>query len=129
MVHTPLVIEMARRVTPTISAERTMVPLWVIRQETKPEPNSEMKYPNPMSKKSDAASAWDRPRSSSIPGIKGANTIRDIKFRKKMVAKKRINPIRERNAGTGPPLPGAFCPDIVGFGSALDLTSIRKAIE
>ena len=128
MGHKPLDIEMARRVMPIISAERAMVPLCLIRLETKPEPKSEIKYPNPMSKKSDAASAWDRPRSSSIPGIKGANTIRDIKLRKKMVARKKINPTCERNAGIESPSHGAFCAGRDGVGPALELTSIRKAI-
>jgi hypothetical protein len=43
-----------------------------------------MKYPKERNKKSEPASPWLNPKSSSIVGSNGATMIREIKFNKNM---------------------------------------------
>ena len=61
-----------------------------------------MKYPAEINRKRDPASPWLTPRSFSMAGIKGARIILEIKFRKKIVVKKRRGPICEPKEGTIP---------------------------
>ena len=51
-----LLKEMAERAIPTAMAEKTMVFLWLIREDIWPDPKSDMKYPTERKKKSDPAS-------------------------------------------------------------------------
>jgi hypothetical protein len=80
-------------------AERVMVFLCVRREETKPEHKRDTKYPVEIRRKRDPASPWLIPSSVSMAGNKGASTILDIKFRKKMRVKKRIDFNWEKKGG------------------------------
>ena len=74
-----------------------IVPLCVMREETNPDPISVTKYPNEINRNSDPASEWLTPMSFSIAGIKGPGMTLEIKFKKKIVAKKRRGHNCERN--------------------------------
>jgi len=84
---------------PTAVAETMIVLLCKRREEKKPDPRSEVKYPAEINRKRDPASPWVIPRSFSMAGIKGARIILEIKFRKKIVVKKSRGPICEPKEG------------------------------
>jgi len=73
---------------PPPMAERAMVFLWSSLEDTNPEHNKEIKYPDADIKKKDPA--WSRLRfmSSDMVGSRGEIIILMVKFRKKMEVKK-----------------------------------------
>jgi hypothetical protein len=77
---------------PTVVAETIMVLLCVSRDDKKPAPSRETKYPAEMRRKSDPASVCPIPRSFSIVGISGASMILAMKFRKKIQVNSRSGP-------------------------------------
>ena len=90
--HRLLLKETPKRAIPTVVTEKTIVLLCVSRDDKKPAPSREVKYPTEMMRKNDPASAWLIPKSFSIVGIKGASIILAMKLRKKMQVNKRIGP-------------------------------------
>ena len=81
-----LLTEINEMAAPTAMAETVMVFLWVMREDIYPDPRRDMKYPNERNKKSEPASPWLNPKSSSIVGSNGATMIREVKFNKKIDA-------------------------------------------
>jgi transposase len=61
-----------------------IVRLWVRRDETNPEPNSDGKYPRERKRKREPASPCPMFKSLSIVGNKGARNTLERKLRKKM---------------------------------------------
>ena len=90
--------ETPTRAIAAVKAEKRMVFLWVIREETRPDPKIVTKYPAVVIRNKEAAWTWEMDRFASIAGSRGAMTILPMKLRKKMEARRRIGPIRERNA-------------------------------
>jgi hypothetical protein len=81
-----LLKETAESAAPTAMAETAMVFLWLIREDTCPDPKSDMKYPIERKKNNEPASPWLNFKFFSIVGNNGAKTIREVKFNKKMEA-------------------------------------------
>ena len=81
-----LLTDINEMAVPTVIAETVMVFLWVIREDIYPDPKSDMKYPKERNKKSEPASPWLNPKSSSMVGSNGATIIREVKFNKNMDA-------------------------------------------
>jgi hypothetical protein len=77
-------------------AEKRIVFLWVMRDETRPDPMTVRKYPVVVIRNSVPAWTWEMERSASMAGSRGAMTILPMKLRKKMEARRRIGPIWER---------------------------------
>jgi len=77
-------------------AEKRIVFRCVTTEERKPDPMTVTKYPAVVIRIREPAWTWERDRSFSIAGSKGAMMILPMKLRRKMEAKRRIGPIWER---------------------------------
>jgi hypothetical protein len=76
---------------PRVTDERTIVHLWVRRDETNPEPKSPEKKPREIQKKREPASVCPIFKSLSIVGIRGDRIILERKLREKIAVKYRRN--------------------------------------
>jgi hypothetical protein len=77
--------------------ENMIVFLWVRRDEINPDASRVVKYPKEIRKNRDPASAWLKARSDLTLGIKGARTIREMKFTKKIEVSSKSGVSWERN--------------------------------
>jgi hypothetical protein len=89
-------METPTRARAAAKAEKRMVFLWVTREEKNPDPMTVTKYPAVVTRIKEPDWTWERDRSFSIAGSKGAMMILPVMLRKKMEAKRRIGPIWER---------------------------------
>ena len=80
------------RARPRATQDREMVLRWFSLEETNPDPKRLGKYPTEIKRKKDPAWLWVMFRSCSMVGMRGARMIREMKFRKKMAARKRRGP-------------------------------------
>jgi hypothetical protein len=88
--------EIPTRARAPAKAEKRMVFLWVKREERNPDPMTVTKYPAVVTRIKEPDWTWERDRSFSIAGSRGAMMILPVMLRKKMEARTRIGPIRER---------------------------------
>ena len=91
-------METPTRARAPAKAEKRILFLWVMRDETRPDPMTVRKYPVVVIRIKEPAWTWEMDRSASMAGRRGARMILPMKLRKKMEARRRIGPIWERNA-------------------------------
>jgi len=103
-------METPTRARAAAKAEKRMVFLWVTREERNPDPMTVTKYPAVVTRIKEPDWTWERDRSFSIAGRRGAMMILPVMLRKKMEARRRIGPIWERKleSASFAPVAGLF---------------------
>ena len=100
--QSPELSEVNTSASPKAIADAMIVCLWVRREDIKPDPRSEIKYPNETQRKREPASAWLMSRSDSTPGINGARMMRAKKLTKKIDVSKNSGVNRSRMVSERP---------------------------
>jgi hypothetical protein len=103
ILHNPVLKEVNIRARPDAMLEKIMVLRWDRRVDINPDASNVVKYPNEIKRKREPASALLKARSVLTLGIRGAKTIRDIKFTKKMEVSSKSggNPLRKVSPALG----------------------------